>query len=73
MKRDLATIDALTLIHEKIVVAVKCITMSDADAGDIQTLAFIADDYLAQLLQAITQIPAPSNQCTPSQAHGSTC
>ncbi|MCL2530778.1 MAG: hypothetical protein FWE40_01290 [Oscillospiraceae bacterium] len=58
MKRDLATIDAMGLILENIEVVLKCITMGDANAGDIQTLAYIADEYLTQLREAISRIPA---------------
>ncbi|MCL2445538.1 MAG: hypothetical protein FWD06_02075 [Oscillospiraceae bacterium] len=63
MAHDLATIDAMNLIHEKIEVALKCISFGDADAGDIQTLAYIAGDYLAQLHEAISHIPARCNAC----------
>jgi len=49
MKRDLAMIDALGLIHENIKIIVKCITLEDIDREEMRVLAYIADNYLNQM------------------------
>lgn len=49
----LATIDELSLILEKAKVAVKCITVNDVNADDIQVLAHITDEFLCELGEAI--------------------
>jgi len=58
MTRDLATIDALSLIQEKAAVTIQCITGAHMKPDDIQVLAYIASDYLMALGQAIQNMPA---------------
>ncbi|MCL2445164.1 MAG: hypothetical protein FWD06_00115 [Oscillospiraceae bacterium] len=49
MKRNLAAIDALNLIHEKMAIIVKCITLYDIEANDRILLAYIAEDFLLEM------------------------
>lgn len=52
MNLSLAEIDALGRIHEKAKIMIKCITLEVNDT-DIQLLAYIADDFLDELWDAI--------------------
>jgi len=56
MARDLAAIDALSLIHEKATVVMKCITVDGVNPMEIQTLAYIARDFLHELGQGIQRL-----------------
>ena len=56
MKRNLAAIDALNLIHEKMEIIVKCITLYDVEANERITLAYIAEDFLTELKEKIQDI-----------------
>jgi len=52
-KRDLDAIDALGLIYEKVAVALDCVIDNSRCPPRVETLAFIANDYLQELGKAL--------------------
>jgi len=53
MALDLETIDALGLIYDKVKVTIDCIIEDSQCPRGVQTLAYIAKDYLCELSEQI--------------------
>ena len=53
MNLKLEHIDALGLLYEKAKITLKCITLYDVTAAEMQLLAYIADDFLTELWDSL--------------------